>query len=316
MLEIAKLLVSFLSGGFAGALITEWFRRRRSRVQSIPLIERVNRLVNPELEGITLARRSSTDSTLEELRNLREYQLTMRNDTSIHLQDAEIQFDFPADDVAAVVSRPRVSKTALVAVGAIATPPSRKAFRWIIPHLPSGDSVEFTFRAVDPSSESYEAALCHSEGVVLGKVIGEPPQTRGLAPNIFAIVVVSLMLSVLGALIWGYSTGRLVSGSAQKLTTINLAGCNLRVVSLYEPYSNKLYSPVRIMQRIFDVGTQDCLIQSEKMNLATPVNIKAGDVFERESISEGFPQLVDIEISVGTARTSLTKTTVPLYIVQ
>jgi hypothetical protein len=66
--------------------------------------------------------------------------------------------------------------------------------------------------------------------------------------------------------------------------------------------------------RIFDVGTQDCLIQSEKMNLAGPVTIKAGDVFERESISESAPRLVDVEISVGTTSTSLTKTTVPLYV--
>ena len=117
MLEIAKLVVTFLSGGFAGSLLTEWFRRRRSRVQSIPLIERVNRLVNPELEGITLARRSSTGSPLEELKSLREYQLTMRNDSSVHLQDADVQFDFPADDVVGVASRPRVEQDGISACG-------------------------------------------------------------------------------------------------------------------------------------------------------------------------------------------------------
>ena len=226
MLEIAKLVVTFLSGGFAGALLTEWFRRRGSRVQSIPLIERVNRLVNPELEGITLARRSSTDSPLEELKNLREYQLTMRNDSSIHLQDADVQFDFPADDVVGVASRPRVSKTALVAVSAIATPPWRKAFRWTIPHLPTGDSVEFTFRAVDPSSESYEAALYRSQGVVLGKIVGEPPPKKRYAG---AIVAFSLLFSLFGLLLWAVFTGRPVSGRGEKLTTINLAGCDLRV---------------------------------------------------------------------------------------
>jgi hypothetical protein len=150
MLEIAKLLLSFLGGGLAGALVTEWFRRRRSRVQSIQLIERVNRVVNPELEGITLARRSSADSPLEELKNLREYQLTLRNSSSVHLQDAEVQFEFPADDVAGVPSRPTLSKTPLVSVTAIATPPWRKAFKWIIPHLPSGDSVEFTLSCGRP----------------------------------------------------------------------------------------------------------------------------------------------------------------------
>ena len=310
MLEIAKLVVTFLSGGFAGALLTEWFRRRGSRVQSIPLIERVNRLVNPELEGITLARRSSTDSPLEELKNLREYQLTMRNDSSIHLQDADVQFDFPADDVVGVASRPRVSKTALVAVSAIATPPWRKAFRWTIPHLPTGDSVEFTFRAVDPSSESYEAALYRSQGVVLGKIVGEPPPKKRYAG---AIAAFSLLFFLVGVLVWALFTGRLVSGSGEKLTTINLAGCDLRVVSLYESYSQRANSPWQIKHRLFNVGTQDCLIQSKMMNLPAPVAIKAGDVFERESISESVPQLVDIEISVGATSTSLTRTTVRLY---
>ena len=50
------------------------------------------------------------------------------------------------------------------------------------------------------------------------------------------------------------------------------------------------------------------------MNLPTPVAIKAGEVFERESISESVPQLVDIEILVGATSTSLTKTTVRLYV--
>jgi hypothetical protein len=311
MLEIAKLLVSFLGGGFAGAFVTEWFRRRRGRVQSIPLIERVNRLVNPELEGITLARRSSADSPLEELKNLREYQLTMRNDSSIHLQAAEVQFEFPAEDVSGVASRPTLSNTPLVSVNAIATPPWRKAFKWTIPHLPAGDSVEFTFRAVDPSSEKYEAALYGSGGVVLQNIVGEPPPKK---MHTLPIALGFVTLSFGAALIWLTWTGRLVSPTGEKLTTIKLAGCDLRVVSLYDPYGQKIYSPWRAKHRIFNVGNQDCLIQSEKMNFTTPVAIKPGEVFERESILESVPQLVDVEISVGATSTSLTKTTVPLYI--
>lgn len=250
MLEIAKLVASFLGGGLAGALVTEWFRRRRSRVQSIPLIERVNRLVNPELEGITLARRSTTNPQLEEVKNLREYQLTMRNASSIHLQNAEVQFEFPADDVAGVASRPAMSKTALVPVSAMATPPWKKAFRWIIPHLPSGDSVEFTFRAVDPLSESYEAALYRSEGVIFERIVGEPPPKKGQTFQTFPIVLV-LSAFLLGALmIWLISTGRLQSTSGEKLTRIKLAGCDLRVVSLFDVYGRDFYSPWRIKHRV------------------------------------------------------------------
>lgn len=95
---------------------------------------------------------------------------------------------------------------------------------------------------------------------------------------------------------------------------VKLAKCDLRVVSFYDPYGQKLNSPWRVKHRILDVGTQDCLIQSEKLNLTTPVTIKPGDIFERESITESMPQLVDVEISVGATGISLTKTTVPLYI--
>lgn len=80
--------MSFLSGGLAGARLNEWYRQKHSRLQKIPLIERVNRLVSPKLQrGITLARAvgEGPDRQLEELNNLREYQLTLRNTSTVHL---------------------------------------------------------------------------------------------------------------------------------------------------------------------------------------------------------------------------------------
>jgi hypothetical protein len=53
VLEILKILLPLLGGGAVGALLNEWLRRRGARVQAIPLIERVNRLVSPELKGLT-----------------------------------------------------------------------------------------------------------------------------------------------------------------------------------------------------------------------------------------------------------------------
>jgi hypothetical protein len=186
LIEILKIIVTFISGGLAGGLLIEWFRRRNSRVQPIPLIERVNRLLSPDLEGIALARvvDDAGRRQLQELKNLREYQLTLRNTSSLHLQDVEIQFEFPAEDVQAWVSRPTLSKTALVPTKAGAVePPWKRTFRWIIPHLPSGDSVEFTFRAVDPSSDKYEVALYKADRVIVNKVQGEPaaPTNRELS---------------------------------------------------------------------------------------------------------------------------------------
>jgi hypothetical protein len=141
--------------------------------------------------------------------------------------------------------------------------------------------------------------------------VDEPPPKRMHA---LPVALISVTLSFAAIVVWLTLTGRLQSSSGEKVTTINLAGCDLRVVSLYDPYGNKLFCPWRIKHRVFNVGTQGCLIQSEKMNVTTPVAIKPGDIFEREIISESGAKLVDIEISVGATSTSLTKTTVPLYV--
>jgi hypothetical protein len=113
LLEVVKLVVSILFGGAAGAFLNEWFRRRKGKIQSISLIERANRLVSLELEGITLARLvdDGPQRRLEELKNLREYQLTLRNTSSVNLQNVEIQFEFPVEGVHAWASRPSLSKT-------------------------------------------------------------------------------------------------------------------------------------------------------------------------------------------------------------
>lgn len=138
MLETLKLVVSILFGGAAGALLNEWFRRRKGKVQAIPLIERVNRAVSPGLEGITLARMvgEGADRHLEELLKLREYQLTLRNTSTVNLQDVEIQFEFPVEDIQAWASRPLRSKTALIVTDSVASEPWKRSFRWRIPHLP------------------------------------------------------------------------------------------------------------------------------------------------------------------------------------
>jgi len=80
-LEILKLVGTFFFGGAAGQLLAEWFRRRSGKLQTVALIERVNRQVSPDLKGITLARvmGAAGNRQLQEIRNLREYQLTLRN---------------------------------------------------------------------------------------------------------------------------------------------------------------------------------------------------------------------------------------------
>ncbi len=147
-----------------------------SKLQSIPLIERVNRLVNPKLEGFTLARMvgDAQNPRLEEVRNVREYQLTLRNTTTIHLQDVQIQFEFPTEDVEGWASRPALSKAAPLLLESTPTSPWKKSFRWLVPHLPSSDSIEFGFKAVNPGSADYEVALYKVDRVVIERSRGEP----------------------------------------------------------------------------------------------------------------------------------------------
>ncbi len=245
MLEILKLVVSILFGGAAGALLNEWFRRRKGKVQRISLIERVNRSANPELEGITLARMVGDEPCrhLEELANLREYQLTLRNTSSINLQNIEIQFEFPSIDVEPWVSRPSMSKTALVPIQIDTTAQGGTTFRWRIPHLPAGDSIEFTFRAVNPPSGTYEVALYNTDAVIIEKVIGEPPPKR-TSMSAGAWIAITGAMAVLILFVWGIVSGRLVNSSGEKFTAVREGGCDLRVVSLYDQYGTRFNSPL------------------------------------------------------------------------
>jgi hypothetical protein len=310
-----KLVIAFLSGGAAGAVLTEWFRRRRGKIQSIPLIERVNRLVSPELEGIVLARQVGVEPLhrLEELKNLREYQLTLRNTSTINLQNVEIQFEFPVEDIKPWASRPSLSKTALVQVDAAVSEPWKKVFRWRIPHLPSGDSVEFTFRSVNAPSGDFEVALYNSDLVIVEKVVGEPaPKERRFSGPAIVFPAALALLAI--ALIVGFANGVLVSPSGEELSEISAAGCELKIVSFYDRYGNNLNSPWRIKHRVFNIGSQSCVVQSAQLNPRGPITVSAGDVFEREWILAKPPKLADGDVSVGASNTPLKNVPIRLYV--
>jgi len=315
LLEMLKLVAAFLSGGAAGALLTEWFLVGRGKIQSIPLIERVNRLVSPELKGIVFARQVGDEPLrrLEELKNLREYQLTLRNTSSVNLQNVEIQFEFPVEGVQAWASRPSLSKTALVQVDAAVSEPWSQGFRWRIPHLPSGDSVEFTFRSVDAPSGDFEVALYNSELVIVEKMVGEPaPKERR-----FSAVAISLsgfLALVIVAVTLAYSSGHLVSTSGDVYSGISTAGCELRVVSFYDVYGNSMSSPFRIKHRVFNAGSQPCVVQSAQLNPKGGFTVSPGDIFEREWITGKPPKLVDGVVSVGAVNTSLKDVPVRIYV--
>jgi hypothetical protein len=310
MLETVKILAALLGGGLAGAFITEWFRRRREKVQRIQLIERANRPVNP-LEGFILARVSGANRELEEVKDLREYQLTMRNSTSTHLQNAEIQFEFPAEDVQAIVSPPTLSRTPLV-LKDTKLEKGAKVFRWIIPNFPAGDSVEFTFRAVAPSSDKYEVAS-YDVGIIIEKIVGEPPPSSKKW-SFANIIIPALMFILVALLIYAKATGKIQSNSDENLTTVKLAGCELRIVSAFEVYDKNFKSPWHIKHRIFNVGSRDCVIQSQTLKLENPTIIRPGDTLDREQVSEYPPKLLNVAISIGAGGATRETTSISIYV--
>jgi|HubBroStandDraft_6_1064221.scaffolds.fasta_scaffold312838_2 hypothetical protein len=311
MVEVLKIIATLVGGGLAGALLSEWLRRKRSRVQRIPLIERVNRLVNPELQGFALARIVGAPSArrLEEVKNLREYQLTMRNSSSTHLQDAEVQFEFPADDVQAWASRPALSKTALIPVNATATIPWRMAFRWKIPHLPAGDSVEFTFQAINPSSDKFEVALYHPDGVIFERVVGEPPSEKRASTGHFkSLTIAFLLMAVTGAFLV-----KTISDYHREVSTVvTQSGCNLRVTSAVEIEDPNAIlwwrAGSKLKYRLLNAGGQDCVVQSPKLLVSNPSVIRPGEAIERESFSQDGPEIANVDISVGTNSASAAAT--------
>jgi hypothetical protein len=56
-----------------------------------------------------------------------------------------------------------------------------------------------------------------------------------------------------------------------------------------------------IKHRIFNVGTQGCVIQSQTLNLENPTVIKPGETLDREQVFEHAPKLHDAVISIGAA---------------
>jgi hypothetical protein len=310
MIEIAKLLAAVLFGGVGAALITEWFRRRREKVQRVQLIERVNRVVTA-LDGFTVARPSGPGGALVEVKDLREYQLTMRNSTSTHLVDVEVEFQFPASDVQALASLPTMSRTPLVLkpVNAIK---GATGFRWAIPNFPTGDSVEFTFRAVAAPSDRYEVAL-YNVGVVIEKIIGEPPPPKkGPSPVQFVgfLTGATTFVLLLVFLLQRYTQ----HSSGEKLTVVSQAGCSLQVVSIFEVYGRWLDSPWHVKHRIINVGPKDCIVQSQAMNLENPTVIKPGEVLDRELILQNAPKQQDAPMSLGTAQSPRETANITVYV--
>jgi hypothetical protein len=273
VMEILKLLLPFFSGGAIGAIFTAWFQRRRDRMQPIPLIERVNRLVSSELKGFVLARLvgdGKDGQSLEVVQNVREYQLTLRNTSHIHLHNAEVQFDFPSKDIEGRAERPLWSKTTPIQVATKISEPWKGAFRYCIPELPPGDSIEFTFRAVDPSSAEYNVALYNGQQVVIKISKGEPEARRSelwaKVAILFATFACILAIPTIVKYLWKSPSAPQTASIVTKTTVVNWAGCYLSVDTTSEEMNSDLPThegPWRIDSYIINTGTRRCFLKWE-----------------------------------------------------
>jgi hypothetical protein len=264
------------------------------------------------------------DPQLIGIRNIREYQLTLRNTSTVHLQDVEIQFEFTAGEVEEYASpRTTISKTALIK--SVNAPPPRPSdfptlFRWTIPQFPSGDSVDFSFQAVNPPrgdpSESYVASLYKSPSVVVEKVEGEPAprlnkdNLKRLAAIFFAVG------AALGAVSASEGLHFTRLGDVDKFTVVKDGGCNLRIVSTYNRYEQDIGTSIRwIRNDIFNAG-QGCVVKSDELDPKRLFTIGAGESVEKKRLSAARPALRDTEVLVGPTESALKKVIVPLYVEQ
>jgi hypothetical protein len=304
LVDLLKMLIPFLSGGVAGAFMNELFRRWNSRAQSIPLIERVNRPLRSELKGFALTKVVDEGGVrrFEEISQVREYQFTLRNTSNVHLHNAEIQFEFPTEDVEGWAERPVRSKTIPIPADALVTEPWKRGFRWRIPELPSTDSVEFTFRAVDAPSDEYEVALYGSGQVVVEKSKGEPKvggaqtETIGLGFIRSAFMSIPTLLVVVG--MWFVVS----ANHTDKVTNVSSAGCSLNFTASVRQVQYSMWpwqGPWHLYLEVLNVGDQRCFVGLSK-GLSDHVPIDPGG---SSSLEQGYsttkPKLSDRGVFFG-----------------
>jgi hypothetical protein len=322
--ETIKWVLTLASGGAVGAIITYLLRRRSERLQAIPLIERVNRLIDPNLQGYVLARTKGEGQNreLEEVHRVREYQFTLRNTSTIHLHDAEIQFEFPAEDAEAWAERPARSKTTPILVNAQISGEWERGFRWRIPEFPSSDSMEFTFRVVNPpnSKNEYEVALYNSPQVVIERTNREPPQRRAFAAfreDFRALILPIFLLSFLAVEV----IAMIASPTGHRSTTVNSGGCSLfietssshvdlRFIQFFVEFGQ--HGPFLLDTSVLNTGSQKCFVQFEGQTVPTDTVDSGSTEYLWKSYTNDRPKLVPRTILFGLSGPT-NKTVVNVY---
>jgi hypothetical protein len=238
---------------------------------------------------------------LEAIQRVREYQFTLRNSSYIHLHNAELQFEFPSHDVDGRAERPARSKTAPVPVEAEISAPWKTGFRWRIPEFPPGDSIEFTFRAIDSLSDEYEVALYGGGQVVIEKSKGEPVERRPTflrIPNLFLSAYLIFSVLFLGAeVLWINS-----DPAGSTATFVDWAGCSLNVTTSSRRVNFSFFSregPWKLDASILNTGSRKCFVKLEHDD-GNPKTIEPGrTVYVDDVYTSTKPRLVSEGLLFG-----------------
>lgn len=318
---LVQMLLPVLGGGAVGSIITALVQHRRTQTQAIPLIERVNRLVSSDLKGFVLARfgpegGGGEGRHLEAVLRVHEYQFTLRNTSHIHLHNAEVQFEFPSKDVDGRAERPSRSKTTPVQVDAEISEPWKAGYRWRIPELPPDDSIDFTFRAVEPSSAEYEVALYNGGQVVIEKSKGEPEAKWSGYKAKLSGVIASAFVLVLVAEVGYFLSRYLFEPTGEKATVVDWAGCSLNITSSSRQVNFSSFSqagPWSLDANILNTGARKCFVKWESSS-GDPFTIDPGKAVGVVSeYTNARPRLEPVGILFGPDGPN-NKATVMLYL--
>jgi hypothetical protein len=185
-----------------------------------------------------------------------------------------------------------------------------KRFRWRIPQLPSSDSIEFSFRAVNPASDQYEVSLYKSERVIIQTIHGEPATT-------FRSGWRQLLAGAVSGILMAFALFAALPQALPKTTHVtSLTGdCALTVVSSFERLDDIVIPPWSgpwvISYRVINTGSQKCIVQSEQLTGGAEAVVLPGEEFRRTVLSASEPLLIREDLTFGSS--SLRKAPYAVY---
>lgn len=194
-------MASLLGGGACGAFINEYFRKKRTLTQVVPLLERINRDPLESNESGVRYCREQANGQLTKIERLRQFQMTLHNTTEQDLEGATILFEFSCEGVEAWSSATQTGRH-YVAKMPEATDPSHRAFprqgktfvQWQFTQFSSGDSIDFSVLAFEPKATTFEASIYGKPNIQIKKIAYNQQSIETPEPQLSLVAVIALVV--------------------------------------------------------------------------------------------------------------------------